>query len=259
ITYGSSKKAAIYYTMGITQHSHGTANVNAIANLALLTGNIGREFTGINPLRGQNNVQGACDAGCLPNVYPGYQRVDVPDIQKKFESAWAVPLSPKIGLTAPEITEKAIEGKIKAVYVMGENPVLGDPNMGHTLEGFKKLDFLMVQDIFLTETAKLADVVLPATCFAEKDGTFTNTERRVQRVRKALKPPGEAREDSWIIAELSRRMGYAMNYNSIEEVFEELGNLWPLGLLLFLVMSVPGIAIATLGQWLSGKISPRQP
>jgi len=227
ITYGSSKKAAIYYTMGITQHSHGTANVNAIANLALLTGNIGREFTGINPLRGQNNVQGACDAGCLPNVYPGYQRVDVPDIQKKFESAWAVPLSPKIGLTAPEITEKAIEGKIKAVYVMGENPVLGDPNMGHTLEGFKKLDFLMVQDIFLTETAKLADVVLPATCFAEKDGTFTNTERRVQRVRKALKPPGEAREDSWIIAELSRRMGYAMNYNSIEEVFEELGNLWP--------------------------------
>lgn len=227
ITYGRSRKAAIYYTMGITQHSHGTANVNAIANLALLTGNIGREFTGINPLRGQNNVQGACDAGCLPNVYPGYQWVDVPDIQKKFESAWAVPLSPKIGLTAPEITEKAIEGKIKAVYVMGENPVLGDPNMGHTMEGFKKLDFLMVQDIFLTETGKLAHVVLPAACFAEKDGTFINTERRVQRVRKALRPPGEAREDSWIISELSRRMGYAMNYNSIEEVFEELGSLWP--------------------------------
>lgn len=227
ITYGSSRKAAIYYAMGLTQHSHGTANVNAIANLALLTGNIGREFTGINPLRGQNNVQGACDAGCLPNVYPGYQRVNVPDIQKKFESAWAVPLSPKIGLTAPEITEKAIEGKIKAVYVMGENPVLGDPNMGHTLEGFKKLDFLMVQDIFLTETGKLAHVVLPAACFAEKDGTFINTERRVQRVRKALRPPGEAREDSWIISELSRRMGYVMNYNSIEEVFEELGSLWP--------------------------------
>lgn len=227
ITYGRSRKAAIYYTMGITQHSHGTANVNAIANLALLTGNIGREFTGINPLRGQNNVQGACDAGCLPNVYPGYQWVDVPDIQKKFESAWAVPLSPKIGLTAPEITEKAIEGKIKAVYVMGENPVLGDPNMGHTMEGFKKLDFLMVQDIFLTETGKLAHVVMPAACFAEKDGTFINTERRVQRVRKALRPPGEAREDSWIISELSRRMGYAMNFNSMEEVFEELGSLWP--------------------------------
>ncbi len=227
ITYGSSRKASIYYTMGITQHSHGTANVNAIVNLALLTGNIGREFTGINPLRGQNNVQGACDAGCLPNVYPGYQRVDVPDIQKKFESAWAVSLSPKIGLTAPEITEKAVEGKIKAVYVMGENPVLGDPNVGHTMEGFKKLDFLMVQDIFLTETGKLAHVVLPAVCFAEKDGTFINTERRVQRVRKALRPPGEAREDSWIISELSRRMGYAMNFNSMEEVFEELGSLWP--------------------------------
>lgn len=227
IIYGNSRKAAIYYTMGITQHSHGTKNVNAIANLALLTGNIGREFTGINPLRGQNNVQGACDAGCLPNVYPGYQRVDIPDVQKKFESAWAVSLSPNPGLTAPEITEKAIEGKIKAVYVVGENPVLGDPNTGHTLEGFKKLDFLMVQDIFLTETAALAHVVLPATCFAEKDGTFINTERRVQRVRKALRAPGEAREDSWIISELSRRMGYAMNYNSIEEVFEELGSLWP--------------------------------
>lgn len=227
ITYGSSRKAAIYYTMGITQHSHGTENVNAIANLALLTGNIGREFTGINPLRGQNNVQGACDAGCLPNVYPGYQRVNVPDIQKKFESAWGVSLSPNIGLTAPEITEKAIEGKIKAVCVMGENPVLGDPNVGHTLEGFKKLDFLMVQDIFLTETGNLAHVVLPAVCFAEKDGTFINTERRVQRVRRALKPPGEAKEDSWIISELSRRMGYAMNYNSIDEVFEELGSLWP--------------------------------
>lgn len=227
ITYGSSKKAAIYYTMGITQHSHGTANVNAIANLALLTGNIGREFTGINPLRGQNNVQGACDAGCLPNVYPGYQRVDISEIKKKFESAWGVSLSPKVGLTAPEITEKAIEGKIKAVYVMGENPVLGDPNVGHTIEGFKKLDFLIVQDIFLTETGKLAHVVLPAACFAEKDGTFVNTERRVQRIRKALKAPGDAKEDSWIISELSRRMGYSMNYNTIEEVFEELGSLWP--------------------------------
>lgn len=227
LTYGSSRKAAIYYTMGITQHSHGTANVNAIANLALLTGNIGREFTGINPLRGQNNVQGACDAGCLPNVYPGYQRVDIPEIRRKFESAWGINLSPTIGLTAPEITEQAITGNIKAVYVMGENPVLGDPNMGHTLKGFKNLEFLLVQDIFLTETASLAHVVLPAACFAEKNGTFTNTERRVQRVRKALRPPGYAKEDSWIIMELSKRVGYEMNYNSIEEVFEELGSVWP--------------------------------
>jgi len=227
ITYASSRKAAIYYTMGITQHTHGTANVNAIANIALLTGNIGRRSTGINPLRGQNNVQGACDAGCLPNVFPGYQRIRIPKIHKKFENAWAAALSPNPGLTAPEITEKAAEGIIKAVYVMGENPVLGDPNMGHTIKGFKNLDFLLVQDIFLTETARLADVVLPAVCFAEKDGTFTNTERRVQRVRKALLPPGEAKEDSWIIAELSRRMGYEMNYSSSEEIFDELGSLWP--------------------------------
>ena len=227
IAYGSSKKSAIYYTMGITQHSHGTENVNAIANLALLTGNIGREFTGINPLRGQNNVQGACDSGCLPSVYPGYQRVDILDIQRKFESAWGIPLSLKPGLTAPEITENAIKGRVKAVYVMGENPVLGDPNMGHTLKGFKNLDFLLVQDIFLTETGRLAHIVLPAACFAEKDGTFINTERRVQRVRKALNPPGEARDDLWIISELSRLIGYDMNYNSPEEVFEELGSLWP--------------------------------
>ncbi len=227
ITYGSSKRAAIYYTMGITQHSHGTENVNAIANLALLTGNIGREFSGINPLRGQNNVQGACDAGCLPNVYPGYQRVNIPEIQKKFESAWGVSLSSSVGLTALEITENAIKGKIKAVYVMGENPVLGDPNIGHTLKGFKNLDFLVVQDIFLTETGRLAHVVFPAACFAEKEGTFINTERRVQRVRKALNPPGESKEDLWIISELSRHMGYDMNYSSPEQVFEELGSLWP--------------------------------
>ncbi|MDP3048952.1 MAG: formate dehydrogenase subunit alpha [Thermodesulfovibrionales bacterium] len=227
ITFGSSRKAAIYYTMGITQHAHGTKNVNAIANLALLTGNIGREFTGINPLRGQNNVQGACDAGCLPNVYPGYQRVDLPEIQQKFESAWGVPLSLKTGLMATEISDKAAEGKIKAVYIMGENPVLGDPNTEHTIKGFKNLDFLVVQDIFLTETAGLAHVVFPAACFAEKDGTFINTERRVQRVRKAVNPPGEAKEDSWIIAELSRRLGYGMTYNSPEEILEELGSLWP--------------------------------
>lgn len=227
ITYGSSRKAAIYYTMGITQHTHGTKNVNAIANLALLTGNIGREFTGINPLRGQNNVQGACDAGCLPGVYPGYQRVDLPDIQKKFEDAWGVTLSQKPGIMASEITEKIMEGKVKAVYIMGENPVLGDPNTEHTVKSFKNLDFLLVQDIFLTETGRLAHVVFPAACFAEKDGTFINTDRRVQRVRKAVNPPGDAKEDSWIIAELARRLGYQMNYNSPEEVLEELGSLWP--------------------------------
>ncbi len=227
ITYGSSRKAAIYYTMGITQHTHGTKNVNAIANLALLTGNIGREFTGINPLRGQNNVQGACDAGCLPSVYPGYQRVDLPEIRKKFEDAWGVGLSQEPGIMASEFVDKISEGTLRAVYVMGENPVLGDPNTEHTIKGLKGLDFLLVQDIFLTETGRLADVVLPAACFAEKDGTFINTERRVHRVRKALNPPGEAKDDSWIIKELSRRLGYQMDYSSEEEVLEELGRLWP--------------------------------
>jgi formate dehydrogenase alpha subunit len=225
--YGSSRKAAIYYTMGITQQVTGTANVNTIANLALLTGNIGRQFTGINPLRGQNNVQGACDAGCLPNVYPGYQRVEIPEIREKFEEAWGRPLSPNPGVAASEITEKASKGLIRAVYVMGENPVLGDANVNHTRKGFESLELLIVQDIFLTETGKIADVVLPAACFAEKNGTFINTERRVQRVRKAVLPPGKAMEDTWIIAELSRKMGYEMSCSSPDGIFEELGSLWP--------------------------------
>ncbi|HAR45771.1 MAG TPA: hypothetical protein DCS05_06250 [Nitrospiraceae bacterium] len=199
----------------------------AVSNLALVCGQVGRPGAGIYPLRGQNNVQGACDTGCLPNVYPGYQRVDIPLVQQTFERAWAMPLSVRPGLAATEITGKALEGAVKALYVMGENPVLGDPNTEHTRKGFQKLDFLVVQDIFLTETGMLADVVLPATCFAEKDGTFINTDRRVQRVRKAVEPPGEAREDWRVIAELSKRLGYEMRYESPEEIFEELGRLWP--------------------------------
>jgi formate dehydrogenase alpha subunit len=225
--YGKSRKAGIFYTMGITQHTCGTNNVNAIANLALLTGNIGREFTGINPLRGQNNVQGACDAGCLPNVYPGYQRVDLGEIKHKFEKAWGVNLSQKTGLRATEMIPSAIEGKLKAMYIMGENPVTADPNMSHTVKGLKAIEFLVVQDIFMTETAKLADVVLPSSCFAEKDGTFTNTERKVQRVRKAVDPPGDARADLSILIELSNKLGYKMEYNSPEEVLDEFGMLWP--------------------------------
>lgn len=227
ITYGSSRRAAIYFAMGITQHSKGTENVNAISNLALLTGNIGREATGINPLRGQNNVQGACDAGCLPNVYPGYQRVDIPANKEKFEKAWGVKLSSKIGLYATEISQAILKGELKALYVMGENPVLSDPNVKHTQEAYQKIRLLIVQDIFMTETAQIAHVVLPAACFAEKEGTFINTERRVQRVRRAVIPPGEAKEDLWIISELARRMGYPMQYNSPEDVFKELAGLWP--------------------------------
>ena len=225
--YGNAIRPGIYYTLGITQHTHGTENVYSVANLAMMTGNLGRESTGVNPLRGQNNVQGACDMGCLPDCYPGYQKVNIPGIKEKFEKIWGAKLADKIGLVASEMATAAIEGHLKAMYIMGENPVLSDPDINHTIKALKKLDFLIVQDIFLTETAELADVVLPAACFAEKDGTFTNTERRVQRVRKAVEPPGEAKEDSWIIIELAKRLGYLMKYNFIEEVFHEAGKVWP--------------------------------
>jgi formate dehydrogenase alpha subunit len=225
--YGSAEKAGIYYTMGITQHSHGTDNVFAIANLALLTGNLGKESAGVNPLRGQNNVQGSSDMGCSPNMYPGYQKVTVPSIRERFEELWGVKLPDKEGLTASEMLFEAEAGRLRALYIMGENPVLSDPDTGHTIKALRSLEFLVVQDIFLTETGALADVVLPATCFAEKDGTFTNTERRVQRIRKAVAPPGEARDDIWIITELSRRLGYTMDYSGPEEIFNEIGMVWP--------------------------------
>ncbi len=225
--YGSAERAGIYYTMGITQHSHGSDNVFSIANLALMTGNLGKESSGVNPLRGQNNVQGSTDMGCSPDNYPGYQKVHLPAVKDKFERLWGAKLSDKPGLTASEMLFEAEAGKIKAMYIMGENPVLSDPDVGHTVKALKELDFLVVQDIFMTETAELADVVLPAASFAEKNGTFTNTERRVQRVRKALNPPGDAREDSWIIMQLSSRMGYEMKYANISEVFREIGQAWP--------------------------------
>lgn len=227
LLYGNAVRPGIYYTMGITQHTHGTENVFAIANLALMTGNLGRESTGVNPLRGQNNVQGATDMGCVPDFYPGYQKVNFPGIKQKFEMSWGVKLSDKIGLTATEMTEAALKGELKSLYIMGENPVLSDPDIDHTIKALKKLDFLVVQDIFLTETAELADVVLPAACFAEKDGTFTNTARRIQRVRKAVDPPGYAKEDSWIIIKLANLLGYKMRYNYIGEVLHEAGNVWP--------------------------------
>lgn len=225
--YGNAVRPGIYYTMGITQHTHGTENVFAIANLALMSGNLGRESTGVNPLRGQNNVQGATDMGCIPDFYTGYQRVDIPGVRNKFEKAWGVNLSDKVGLTATEMIKEAVLGNIKAMYIMGENPALSDPDLNHTIKALKSLDFLIVQDIFLTETAAIADVVLPSACFAEKDGTFTNTERRVQRVRKAVDPPGESKDDANIIIELAKRFGYKMNYPIIEEVFREAGELWP--------------------------------
>jgi len=225
--YGGSDKAGIYYTMGITQHAHGTENVFSIANLALMTGNLGKESAGVNPLRGQNNVQGSTDMGCIPNNYPGYQRVTIPAIRRKFEALWNAKLSDKEGMTATEMLPAAEKGILKALYIMGENPVISDPDVAHTIKALKELDFLVVQDIFMTETAELAHVVLPATSFAEKVGTFTNTERRVQRIRRAVNSPGLAMKDSLIIMELSKRMGYDMPYNHTNEIFREIGQAWP--------------------------------
>jgi len=227
VLYGRAQRPAIYYTMGITQHSHGTQNVFSVANLALMTGNLGRESTGVNPLRGQNNVQGSTDMGCIPNQFTGYQRVDIPAVRAKFEKAWGAELSPRPGLTATEMVGAAAEGDLKALFIMGENPAISDPDIHHTRKALEKLDFLVVQDIFMTETAELADVVLPAACFAEKEGTFTNTERRLQKVRRAVTPPGLAREDSAVIMDLAGRLGFEMRYNYIEDVLQEIGYLWP--------------------------------
>ncbi|MCK4257889.1 MAG: formate dehydrogenase subunit alpha [Halanaerobiales bacterium] len=225
--FASNDRGAIYYAMGITQHKTGTDNVLALANLALLTGNVGRESTGVNPLRGQNNVQGACDLAALPNVYPGYQVVNNSANCAKFEKIWQAKLSEKVGLTIQEMLNKSGED-IKAMYIMGENPVISDPDQNHVIKALESLDFLIVQDIFLTETAEFADVILPASSFAEKDGTFTNTERRVQLVNKAIESPGLARADWEIIADLSKRMGYEMKYNSAEEIMKEIAKVTPI-------------------------------
>jgi formate dehydrogenase major subunit len=225
--YAKAKAGSIIYCMGITQHTTGVDNVKSLANLAMLTGNMGKESTGVNPLRGQNNVQGACDMGGLPNVYSGYQAVNVIDNQTKFEKAWNAKLSDKIGLTIPFILSGIAEDKVKALYVVGENPMVSDPDVGHVEKALKKAEFLVVQDIFLTPTAEFAHVVLPGTSFAEKDGTFTNTERRVQLLRKAIEPVGEARADWEIIRDLSNRFGYEMNYDSAEDIMKEIATLTP--------------------------------
>ncbi len=228
LLFGKARRAIVLYGMGITQHTTGTDNVKTLANLLMLTGNLGRKGTGFSPLRGQNNVQGACDMGALPVVYPGYQRVDHSSVREKFEKAWGRRLSETPGLTITEMFQAAYEGRLKGLYVMGENPMLSEPDLDHAREALARLEWLVVQDIFLTETAHLADVILPAASFAEKDGTFTNTERRVQRVRQALEPPGEAKRDWEIIMELSNRLGYPMHYRSTEEVMKEIARLTPI-------------------------------
>ncbi|BDG59237.1 formate dehydrogenase subunit alpha [Caldinitratiruptor microaerophilus] len=220
--YATSPAAAIFWGMGISQHTTGTDNALALVNLALLCGQLGRPGTGLNPLRGQNNVQGAGDMGALPHVLPGYVPVTDAEGRRRFEALWGVRLPEAPGLTATEVTEAACDGRVRALYVMGENPALTDANLNHVRHCLEQLEFLVVQDIFLTETAAMADVVLPAWSWAEKDGTFTSTERRVQRVRRFLDPPGEARADWDILSDLARRLGSDWRYDSAEAIFEEI-------------------------------------
>ena len=225
--YASAKSAIILWGMGISQHSHGTDNSRALISLALISGQIGRPGTGLHPLRGQNNVQGASDVGLIPMVYPDYQRVDDEDTRKRFEELWDTKLDPEPGLTVVEIMHAVLENKIRGMYIMGENPAMSDPNLNHARKALANLDHLVVQDIFLTETAFYADVVLPASAFAEKTGTFTNTDRRVQLGRQAIDPPGEAKQDLWIIQELATRLGCDWFYDSPEPVFAEMRKAMP--------------------------------
>lgn len=250
-TYAGAKTAAIYWGMGISQSVHGTDNTLSLANLALLTGHIGKPGTGLNPLRGQNNVQGCSDSGGLPNVYPGYQQVDDPEIRNKFEIGWGIKtadggqetghrssvfrLSDEVGLTTMEMVDAADHGNIRAYYVMGENPMMSEPDLRHARQVMEKLDFVLVQDIFLNETGEYADIILPATSFAEKDGTFTNSDRRVQKIRKALPAPGEARDDWVIISDLAQRVevklgrekSIGFDFDHPSEIWDEMARLTP--------------------------------
>jgi formate dehydrogenase major subunit len=244
-TIGRARTMMIFWGMGISQHTHGTDNARCLIALCLLTGNVGRPGTGLHPLRGQNNVQGASDAGLIPMYYPDYQKVGDPAVRAKFEAAWGVPLDPAPGLTVVEIMQGALEGRIRGMFMMGENPFLSDPNINKVKKALAALEFLAVQDIFLTETAEFADVVLPASSFLEKTGTYTNTDRRVQIGRIALSPPGEARLDWQVLCELSTRLGYPMQYSSPEEVFAEF---------VALTKSYRGLTYKHLGK--TGKLWP---
>ena len=225
--YAADGRHAIFHGMGITHYATGTDRVKSIASLAMLCGKVGIEGGGCNPLRGQNNVQGACDMGALFNTLPGYGGLSNEELFAQYEKMWKVKLPRRPGKPATEVWENIFKGDIRGLYVFGEDPALADTNLGHVQEALREVDFLVVQDIFLTDTAKLADVVLPAACYAEKDGTFTCTERRVQRVRKAVEPPGLAKPDWKIFCELSQKMGYDMSYGSAEEIFEEARQLLP--------------------------------
>ncbi len=226
--FAGAPAAAICYCMGITQHTCGTDNVKSLANLSMLCGHLGKPGGGVNPLRGQNNVQGACDMGGLPNVFTAYQAVSSDEARQAFEKSWdvtGIPAEPGIPVT--EMIEKAHAGEFKSMYIIGENPMVSDPDLNHAEKALANLEFLVVQDIFQTETTAMADVVLPSLCWAEKDGTFSNTERRVQRVRKAVDGPEGARADWEIICDIARRMGYDMEYENSREIYEEICEVTP--------------------------------
>ena len=227
IAYATTEKAGIYYTLGITEHTHGTDNVYALANLVLMTGHLGKESAGLNPLRGQNNVQGANDAGASPIYYPGYQRVDDPSAKEKFQRAWGTDLSPNNGLNLNEMMHSmGDKGQIKGLFIMGEDIAMSEPNSNRIESALSELEFIVSQEIFANATTKFADVVLPGGCFAEKDGVFTNSDRRVQRVRKAVEPPGEARADWQILLDVSKAAGYEMpNYKNTGEIYDEMAGL----------------------------------
>jgi formate dehydrogenase major subunit len=227
--YATADRAQLVWTLGITEHHNATDNVRALINLALLTGHVGRYGSGLAPLRGQNNVQGGGDMGAIPNRLPGFQDILDPEVRAKFEAAWGVPIQPRYGLNLTQMLEAMGDGRITTAYVIGENPVQSEADTLHTIKRMSMLDHLVVQDIFLTKTAQMADVVLPAAAaWCESEGTFTNSERRVQRVRKALNPPGEARDDIEIICEIARRLGHDWRYESAEEVWNELRSLSPI-------------------------------
>jgi len=220
--YATSRGSMIFWGMGISQHVHGTDNARCLIALALSTGQIGKPGTGLHPLRGQNNVQGASDSGLIPMFYPDYQRVNAPEARQRFETLWGTTLDPNPGLTVVEIMNAAKRSDVRAMYIMGENPAMSDPDVGHAREALAALDHLVVQDIFLTETAYLADVVLAATAWPEKIGTVTNTDRMVQLGRKAIEPPGDAKEDFWLLTELGRRLGLNWTYEHPRDVFAEM-------------------------------------
>ncbi len=233
--YAKADRAAIYWGMGISQSTHGTDNTLSLVNLALMCGHVGKAGTGLNPLRGQNNVQGCSDSGGLPNVFTAYQSVTAPDTKGKFENYWGVQLNPQAGLTATEMVSGAVDGAVKAMFIMGENPMISEPNQNHTRHALEQLEFLVCQDIFINETAEMADVILPATSFAEKDGTFTNSDRRVQRVRKAVEPVGDSRADWDILCDLGKRveqrlgiqLNHGFDFADPGEIWEEMRQVTP--------------------------------